>query len=157
MKRLNEGATIEIRYVTKPDAERVSELCHQLGYETTVDEIESRLRSMLGNRANAVFVAEIDGGVVGWIQVEMRSVIESGEFGEITGLVVDGRFRRRGIASRLVKRAEEWSLDSGLNRIRVRTNLIRAESHPFYRSMGFVETKTQAVYQKTLKKEVARS
>lgn len=46
--------------------------------------------------------------------------------------------------------AEGWALSSGFSSIRVRSNVTRAESHPFYERLGFARTKTQHVYSKTL-------
>ena len=89
---------------------------------------------------------------MGWLQVEIRQILESGEFAEITGLVVDKDYRRKGIAASLVSQAEEWAKMKGEEEIRVRTNLLRLESLPFYRSLGFGETKRQVVFLKGLKK-----
>ncbi|WP_169434504.1 GNAT family N-acetyltransferase [Marinobacterium rhizophilum] len=59
-----------------------------------------------------------------------------------TGLVVDSEFRRNGIAEALVKAAEKWAYKEGLNRIVVRSNATRKESHVFYPSVGFKHSKT---------------
>ena len=69
---------------------------------------------------------------------------------EITGLVVSPSARRLGVGRALVAASEAWASRLGFSSIRVRSNVSRAESHPFYRRIGFSLTKTQHVYQKSL-------
>ncbi len=143
---------LSIRVATEVDAGRIGNLCDQLGYETSEEDIKLRIKNISLEPNSAVYVADTDGVVVGWLQVEIRQILESGEFAEITGLVVDKDYRRKGIAASLVSQAEEWAKMKGEEEIRVRTNLLRLESLPFYRSLGFGETKRQVVFLKGLKK-----
>ena len=45
---------------------------------------------------------------------------------------------------------EEWAAERGLGQLSVRSNIVRAESHPFYERLGFVKLKTQHAYRKQL-------
>ncbi len=58
--------------------------------------------------------------------------------------------RRMGIGKALVSAAEQWTARQGLTSIRVRSNISRAESHPFYERLGFIRKKTQHAYAKPL-------
>jgi GNAT superfamily N-acetyltransferase len=82
--------------------------------------------------------------------VERRVSLESGEAAEITGLVVAASARRTGVGKALVSSAEQWTARQGLTAIRVRSNITRAESHPFYERLGFLRKKTQHTYEKPL-------
>jgi GNAT superfamily N-acetyltransferase len=86
----------------------------------------------------------------GWVVVERRVSLESGEKAEITGLVVTRSARREGIGKALVSFAEQWSAQLGLSSVRVRSNVARTESHDFYQHLGFMRKKTQHVYEKQL-------
>ncbi|HEY9165378.1 MAG TPA: GNAT family N-acetyltransferase [Candidatus Kryptonia bacterium] len=141
---------IDLRKATEKDVVRVSELCSQLGYQANPDMVLSRLKKIDSEREHRVWVAEIEGLVVGWIQCASRITIESGEFAEIVGLVVDEKSRTRGIGRKLVEKAERWAKEIGQQSIRVRTNVKRVESNIFYRTLGFSETKKQSVLQKSI-------
>jgi N-acetylglutamate synthase-like GNAT family acetyltransferase len=139
-----------IRIADANDSKQITRLCIQLGYETTVEEVKNRLRRAFNDDYCEVYVAEIDGKISGWLQVALKETIESGEYVEITGLVVDKDARGKGIGRSLVKQAEEWAKKAGQRKIRVRTNVIRKEAPHFYRALGFQEIKKQSVFSKSI-------
>ena len=51
---------------------------------------------------------------------------------------------------RLLQAAEAWASTRGLDQMAVRSNVDRAESHPFYERLGYVRAKTQHAYRKRL-------
>lgn len=142
---------VSIRGATLADAARLAELSEVLGYPTTVDGLAERLGRLLGRDEELVLVAEVRPGlVVGWLHGGERELLESGRRCEILGLVVDGTHRGRGVGRRLVHAAEAWAARRGLDQIAVRSNVGRAESHPFYERLGYVRAKTQHAYRKRL-------
>ena len=76
--------------------------------------------------------------------------MESGAFVEIMGLVVDQNFRRMGMGKLLVEKIIEWTRSVNCKKVRVRSNILRQEAHPFYTGIGFKEVKRQIVYDFTL-------
>lgn len=58
----------------------------------------------------------------------------------------EGKARRRGVGRLLVSEVEGWAEAQGLAVVGVRSNIVRAESHPFYESLGYARGKTQHVY-----------
>jgi GNAT superfamily N-acetyltransferase len=64
--------------------------------------------------------------------------------------VVAKAVQRSGIGSRLVEATEQWAGEIGAEFISVRSNINRAESHPFYQKLGYELKKTQQVYRKRL-------
>jgi N-acetylglutamate synthase-like GNAT family acetyltransferase len=139
-----------IRTADVNDAKPIAELCTQLGYRTSKEEVKIRLEKALADARSEVYVAEVDGKVLGWLQVAIKQTIESGEYGEITGLVVDKTTRGKGIGRSLVRQAEEWARRMGQKNVRVRMNVIRKEAPLFYRALGFSEVKKQFVFNKPL-------
>ncbi len=142
-------AASTVRPVRMSDAPRIVALSAQLGYPATPPEIEQRLDAF-ARVDTAIFIAELDHAVTGWIAVERRITLESGVAFEITGLVVDARRRRTGAGRALVDAAEHWARERGAEALVVRSNVARDESHPFYAGLGFARTKTQHVYRRAI-------
>jgi len=133
------------------DAPRLAELSTQLGYPVSAVELALRLTHLLSCPDHHLVLAEISPHlVVGWIHVGEQWVLESEPACEILGLVVDQNHRGRGIGRLLVAAAESWAKARGLSTIKVRSNVVRAESHPFYERLGFSRIKSQHAYRKSL-------
>jgi GNAT superfamily N-acetyltransferase len=71
-------------------------------------------------------------------------------------LVVDADARRSGAGRSLVAAAERWGAARGLPQIAVRSNVVRAEAHPFYERLGYERWKTQHAYRKPLPRSSAK-
>ena len=67
---------------------------------------------------------------------------------EISGLVVDEKFRGAGIGRQLVARAQQWTNDQGLKLLRVRSRIERERTQGFYLGLGFEAVKIQRVFEK---------
>jgi len=139
-----------IRRAAVADSNHITELCIQLGYKVFNTEVHERISKIIDNNQTDLFVAELNGQAAGWSQVSIRSTLESGGLAEITGLVVDESVRGQGIGKSLVQKAEEWAESTGYNSIRVRTNVLRTETHLFYKGIGFEEKKKQTLFQKII-------
>jgi GNAT superfamily N-acetyltransferase len=130
------------------DTEAVAELCTQLGYPATAEDIGRRAAVVDSRGHGAVLVAEEDGRVVGWIHVVSTPVLETDLYAEIAGLVVDERCRSRGVGLALLDAAESWARDAGCTTIRVRSRIARERAHAFYERHGFRRIKTQHAFEK---------
>ncbi len=139
-----------VRIAEVNDAKPITELCAQFGYKTSKEEVEIRLKKALEDDRNEIYVAEVDGKILGWLQVAVKQTIESGDYAEITGLVVDKTARGRGMGRDMVTEAEDWAKKMKQSTIRVRMNVIRKEAPLFYRAIGFKEIKKQSVFTKSL-------
>jgi GNAT superfamily N-acetyltransferase len=138
-----------IRSATVDDAPEIARLSAQLGYPDDVAVFEARLRRVLPLPTHAVLVCERgDGRLGGFVGLEHRLMIESGERVEIVGLVVDAQARRGGIGRAMIAAAEAWTRARGLDALYLRSNVLRPEAHPFYEGLGFLRTKTQHAYLK---------
>ena len=142
--------SFHLRNARVDDAAKIARLADELGYPATSMEIAARLAVLLPQAHHHVMVAEGDGTLFGWIAVERRLTLESGERIEIVGLVVATTTKRGGIGRALVTDAERWALGQGFDSITVRSNVTRTESHPFYERLGYVRCKTQHAYSRSL-------
>lgn len=132
------------------DAPEIARLADELGYSTPVETARQRLLWLLPRVDHRIRVAEGKACLHGWIDVERRHSLESGERIEIVGLVVDARRRGTGVGRLLVEDAERWARQLGFRAIGVRSNVMREASHPFYERLGYARRKTQHVYEKAL-------
>ncbi len=132
------------------DTERVADLCEQLGYPVRAGEVGLRLAALAALPDHCLLVAESGGDVLGWIHVRNTLTLESTPWAEVDGLVVDARWRGRGVGTRLLDDAERWARERGLAEIRLRSNVIRAAAHQFYRARGYEVVKTQLNFRKRL-------
>jgi len=146
---------VRIRSPRATDAEQLAALNRELGYATESREIVSRIKRVSKLSEHFIAVAEIESGVIGWVQVEHRFSMETGEKAELVGLIVGVGARRGGVGRLLVQAAEEWAADRGLGSIVVRSNVVRPESHSFYKQIGYSQSKTQHVYAKALLRKSA--
>jgi len=143
---------VKIRPARLGDAPRIAALCTALGYPASAGDIAGRLARLLDRGDHCLRVAESPAGdVIGWAQAEERHVLEAGAWCEIVGLVVDGAHRGRGAGRALVGEIEAWARTRDLRTVKVRSNVTRAESHPFYEHLGYTRAKTQHVYLKPVR------
>jgi GNAT superfamily N-acetyltransferase len=145
------GHSVSIRTPTIGDAPRLAQLSSQLGYPASEMDFARRLSHILSRPDHHLLLAESAPElVVGWIHAAEQWVLESEPACEILGLVVDQDHRGQGIGRMLVAAVESWATARGLTAIRVRSNVARAESHPFYQRLGYTPIKSQHVYRKSL-------
>jgi GNAT superfamily N-acetyltransferase len=141
----------KIRAPRESDYARIADLAGQLSYPSTAEEIARRLDNMEGSPNHAVFIAELENGeIAGWIAVFVYRTVEAAARAEISGLVVDERFRSQRIGEGLLAHSEEWARERGCGTIGLRSNVIRDRAHAFYERHGYRHVKTQKSFRKQL-------
>ena len=141
-----------IRQAVESDAADLARLTSQLGYPASVATIQARLTRMLASSDDCLLVAEDSGGeLAGWVHGFLSQRLESEYRVEIGGLLVDARWRRRGLGRRLVRAVEDWAIRHGAIELSVRCREERTESHKFYEKLLFQHTKTQRVFRKRVR------
>jgi GNAT superfamily N-acetyltransferase len=141
---------VQVRPARSEDAPDFTALAGELGYPVDVAALAGRLVAALGDPDRAVFVAEVDGRVAGWIDVAERRPLQEGRSAEIGGLVVTSDLHRTGLGRALVAAAEQWAAGRGLASMTVRSRATRDGAHAFYRGLGFEDVKTSLVFRKAL-------
>ena len=142
-----------IRVATPSDAAAIARLTAELGYPLDEGAAAQRIAELGAMEREQLLVAEADGAVVAWIHGAMRVSVTAPPTVEIVGLVVEQERRGEGIGSHLVRAIEAWAMERGAERLRVRSQVKRVESHAFYLRRGYEETKRQACFEKRLSKE----
>jgi len=141
---------MQVREITLDDAAEAAALSGDLGYPASTEAIEQRIQAATGQPDRAIYVAHLNGKVLGWIDVSVVEHLQSGARAEIGGLVVANGHRGLGIGKKLVERAEAWATERGFPQMLVRSQIAREAAHRFYLREGYERTKTSAVFTKTL-------
>lgn len=142
---------VTIRIADPDDAAAVGKLIAQLGYtDITIEAARRRLIQLLHRPDHAVFTAMSDAQVVGVIHICIIEALEHEPRAEIRALSVHEKHRGAGIGAQLVERAEQWARERRVQKVRVRSNIIRDRARNFYERLGYTVTKTQNVFDKTI-------
>ncbi len=139
-----------IRSVEPSDAVDVAALSGELGYASSVEDVETRMDHLLRKPSHGFMVAEVDGHVVGFITFEKYEIVYHDPGVNVTGLVVKEEFRGRGIGKALLAEAEAYARKSGLAYVRLNSGSQRVEAHRFYRNNGYGHEKDQKRFLKEL-------
>jgi GNAT superfamily N-acetyltransferase len=132
---------MELREARAADAPGIAELLDQLGYPTTPEQVEARLARLAVSGDDATWVADEDGAIIGLAGIHVSASLEhEGDVAKVSEIVVDERFRRRGIGGALLAEAEREARRRGCVLLFLTTAERRKDAHAFYRRLGFEET-----------------
>ena len=135
---------MKIRTACKKDIPQLAGLIEQLGYPTTVEEMEGRFTAIESAGHYHTLVAEIDGKIAGMAGLCKGLFYEyEGSYVRIVAFVVDSNHRRRGIGKQLLLETERWAKEQGAIAIGLNSGnrSERLAAHSFYASKGY-ETKS---------------
>lgn len=163
---------IKIRHAAASDIPAMNELFQKdLGYAECTLEIVEKQFAGLDNSREAVFIAEAESTdtsgeshddspdvtsdarlfrIAGVIHVEKYNVLYFPTMANILGIAVAADFRRQGIGSALLKRAEKWARENGASSMRLNSGESRKKAHEFYRALGYIDDKKQLRFIKDL-------
>jgi GNAT superfamily N-acetyltransferase len=133
------------------DLARLADLCGQLGYPSSPEDLHRRLGGILHDGNHLVCVAVGPGGeVAGFVHAALRPLLEVDLHAEIGGLVVDRAHRHQGVGRALMAWAEQWARARGCAMVQLRSNVDREETPFFYRAIGYEEAKLSRTFRKGL-------
>jgi GNAT superfamily N-acetyltransferase len=132
------------------DAGAAAELCSQLGYPSSPDDLRQRIDERSRSTDSIALAAVLDGQIVGWIDASIEHHLQSAASAVIGGLVVRDDKRGLGIGRRLCLEIEGWARSKSIPRLRVRSQIAREDAHRFYLHEGYRKVKTSLVFEKLL-------
>jgi GNAT superfamily N-acetyltransferase len=131
-------STPRIRAVRLEDNARVADLICQVGHECTARQMHQRIQRLREHPDYGVFVAELDGEVVGLVAAQLSfHLSREGRQGRLVSLVVDESHQGEGLRHQLMEHLGDWMRKQEVNRVLINTQLNRHETHEFYRQCGF--------------------
>jgi ribosomal protein S18 acetylase RimI-like enzyme len=107
--------------------------------------VEKRYRSRITAADRAVLVAVASGRVVGFIDASLQQHLEPGTYTRpgvdvyVEELIVTGSQRRRGVASALMQKVEEWGGRREARMVWLDTHLTNHAARGLYTAIGYHE------------------
>jgi GNAT superfamily N-acetyltransferase len=142
---------MRIRNFEIEDVCEIARLTTQLGYPTSIEKSLPRLQRLQSNPDHRLFVADDEkAGVIAWIHLRIDLTLASDPKVEVVGLVVDEKWRGKGIGKILMREAEKYARGLGYKVIRLRTNVVRDGAHKFYETLGYALKKTSHMFLREL-------
>ena len=137
-----------IRRAKESDLPRILELYHELSMITTESEQHSStswddyrrvFAEISGDPRRELLVAEYDGEVVGTVALFIIPNLSHGAtpYALVENLVVNHKYRRKGIGKKLMEYTIVRAKQEGCHRIELCSDKKRDEAHRLYRSVGF--------------------
>jgi GNAT superfamily N-acetyltransferase len=93
-----------VRRLAAEDAAAVMELCGQLGYPGTIEELRGRLETMARSEGRVGFAATLEAELVGWIDAAVERHLQAEDTVVIGGLVVRETARGVGVGQAALRR-----------------------------------------------------
>ena len=123
--------------------------------ETLYDDpaADHEIDGVLADPAQHAFLIEEEGRVLGFVEVRLRPFAEgceSSPVGYIEGIRIDPDARRRGLASRLLRAAEDWARSQGCTEMASDARIDNIPSHLLHLAAGFQEVERVIQYRRTI-------
>jgi len=100
-----------------------------------------RLLQLLARPEYITLVADVSGEVVGMVGASLGHALEfDGPYGRLTGLIVDARWRGRGLGRLLMHAVESALRGRGAAVLTLTSGKHRSEAHAFYEAIGYEVT-----------------
>ena len=139
----------EIRECLLMDADQIYELnCSEMGYDYPKEETRQRIKDILEREHDKIYVAELDGSVVGYVHANDYNLIYAPAMKNIMGIAVSNKHKRIGIGKALLTAAEAWAKADGAKGVRLVSGASRKEAHMFYERCGYSGGKQQVNFKK---------
>jgi ribosomal protein S18 acetylase RimI-like enzyme len=130
------------RNANQSDLDNLMELYKQLDPKNQYyDKIQAVdvWNEILKNDSIRYFIAEDNGNIVGTCFIIIILNITKGvrPFGIIENVVVDEKYRKKGIGNNIMNLAIEYARSKNCYKVQLMSNSRRIEAHSFYEKLGF--------------------
>lgn len=131
---------INIREIENKDYISVAAIWRDvLGFLSTTDEnVVKVCEKMKADRRYCIFVADLDGTVVGFVTtVETIAIDHPNGYMKVNGLAVLPEYQHCGIGKKLMERVEELARERNVSMIGLASGFQRTNAHEFYEHLGY--------------------
>jgi GNAT superfamily N-acetyltransferase len=129
---------VRLRPIRRQDVPGLVVLLGQLGYPTTGTAVHERLDHWLDDPSAHLIAAEDDGDLIGVAALGVLPMLEvTGKLGRLLALVVDERYRGRGVGQSLITAVEARARAAGCVKMEITSSRHRRRTHEFYQHLGY--------------------
>ena len=141
---------VKIRAAQPSDAKAISKLIREeLATPVSASDTAQKLAQLCVSPRHRIFVADVDTVVVGFLHAcDFDSILMVQQMKYITAMAVGTSYRRIGIGTTLIHRAERWAAESGAAGVRLDIEQDSEIAHAFLRKCGYTVDQSQMRYQK---------
>ncbi len=110
------------------------------GFEATPEflrDYRESLRDGYRSRWEQMFVAELDGRIVGFLWLAIMPTMTDLRAGYIKNIYVVPELRRQGLGTRLMEKADEWFRQMGARTAQLSTSVCNEAALALYEKMGY--------------------
>ncbi|RIK39804.1 MAG: hypothetical protein DCC58_14770 [Chloroflexi bacterium] len=150
------GCTITVR------PGRLEDIAFEAGMNKSLDWCFDE-RSMLAEfhdhayEPSSVLIAELDGRIVGKLELFIARKSVHGRFGMIRRFAVVEDLRGQGIGKQMLAAAYEHARAAGCSFVELSVDITNPEAHAFYRREGWVEDRVEILMRRSLDGAAHRS
>jgi GNAT superfamily N-acetyltransferase len=141
---------IRTRHPPEPHLEQVPELLSEVGIQTSLAEIRTRIEVL--PRHDRILLALDGERLIAFAHLRISHDLLTDETAEVASIVVRVSNRRQGVGRRLIAAAEAWARESGRARLLLRTDVVRTDAHAFYVAQGYEQTNTMLEFVRDLER-----
>jgi ribosomal protein S18 acetylase RimI-like enzyme len=131
------SSSVTLRDATSEDIPAATQLLSQLGYLLEESEVRKRFGQVNSAAGHRIVVAEMKEKIVGLLHIYRRPALEKPCEAVVQSLVVDAKFRGKGIGAALMREAETWATSQNLESTVLYTRIDREQSRAFYERIGY--------------------
>lgn len=142
--------------ISASDINDLAMMAHELWPDATIPELLTEFRERLSSDKDLLYICKRkDHSPVGFIHLSLRMEyvegVSSFPVGYVEGIYVRKQYRRKGIASQLLRLGESWALEKGCTDLASDSEIRNPVSHPFHLSAGFCEVNRIVCYVKPIR------
>lgn len=139
---------MQVREATGSDGAAIRRInARSLGYsDYPEDKAQHDFEYLLASSFYRIFVAEIDGKVVGYVNGSDYCTAYMPPMKNLMALAVLPECQGKGCGAALLAKAEEWAKEDGCQGVRLVSGYNRTGAHAFYESQGYTMRKEQKNY-----------
>lgn len=109
-----------------------------------INDIEDYFKRFIGDNSKIAYIAKKDNKIIGYITLyikEQANFMEIKKIGEISGLMVNKKYRKKGIGNSLMDKAKEYFKNKRAEYYELFTAIKNKNAIKFYKNNGMEEIK----------------
>ena len=145
---------MQIKELTSENAESLAHLFVELWPECTFETEFEYCKQILEKDDQTAFLAIENGEYIAFAYLSLRNDFVEGAtsypIAYLEGIYVKESYRKTGLASQLIKRAEQWAEESGSSQLASDVEIDNEQSIQFHKKSGFLEENRIVCFIKTI-------